>query len=232
MSFAVQALRLVVIRVLLPAALSLGAAGALFAAEPGGLPLPAPGTYNLDRIQRAPFSVVREESGFPHLLSSFTTGKITLLAFFYGQCSDPKGCPLAWSAFEAVREGIKADPALHGQVRLVFYSFDPLHDTPQTLQLFADLYKADAEIVPWHFITSWSDVFLESTLQSFGQEISAQTDALGEKRVVIDHLLKVFLLDRQGWVREIYTTAFLNPDVIIGDIQTLLLDESKNNLDN
>jgi cytochrome oxidase Cu insertion factor (SCO1/SenC/PrrC family) len=232
MNFALQALRSVVIGVLLPAALSLGAAGVLFAAESGGLPLPAPGTYNLDRIQRAPFSLVREGSGFPHLLSSFTTGNITLLGFFYGQCSDPKGCPLAWGAFEIVRERIKADPALHGQVRLVFFSFDPLHDTPQTLELFANRYKADAEIVPWHFITSWSDVFLRSTLQSFGQEISAQTDTLGEKRVVIDHLLKVFLIDREGWVREIYTSAFLNPDVLIGDIQTLLLEESKSNLAN
>ena len=132
-------------------------------------------------------------------------------------------------AFETVREKIKADPALHGQVRLVFYSFDPVHDTPETLQLFANRYKSDAEIVPWHFITSWSDVFLKSTLQSFGQEISAETDALGEKRVVIDHLLKVFLVDREGWVREIYTSAFLDPDVLMGDIQTLLLEESKNN---
>jgi protein SCO1 len=217
----------------MPAALILGAAGALSATQSGGLPLPAPGTYSLDRIQTVPFSVVREgKEKTPRLLSRYTTGKLTLLTFFYSQCADPQGCPLAWAAFEKVREGIKADPELHSQVRLVFFSFDPLHDTPETLQLFADLYAPDANVAPWYFITSWSNAFLEPTLRSFGQEISAQTDVAGEERVVIDHLVKVFLIDRQGWVREIYTTAFLDPEVILGDIQTLLLKESKTNLGN
>jgi cytochrome oxidase Cu insertion factor (SCO1/SenC/PrrC family) len=227
------ALRSLLLPALLPAALTLGAAGAVFAAESGGLPLPAPGTYELDRIQSVPFSLVREgKTERPRLLSSYTTGKITLLTFFYGQCADPQGCPLAWTAFEKVREAIKADPELHDQARLVFFSFDPQHDTPETLQLFADLYMADAKIAPWHFITSWSNTFLEPTLHSFGQEVSAETGSSGETRVVIDHLLKVFLIDCQGWVREIYTTAFLDPEVILGDVQTLLLEESKTNLGN
>jgi protein SCO1/2 len=227
------ALRSVLIPVVLPAALTLGAAGALSATQSGGLPLPAPGTYSLDRIQSVPFSVVREgKERYPQLLSRYTTGKLTLLTFFYSHCTDPQGCPLAWAAFEKVRERIKADPALYDQVRLVFFSFDPQHDTPETLQLFANLYAPDAKVAPWYFITSWSNAFLEPTLRSFGQEISAQTDAAGGERVVIDHLVKVFLIDRQGWVREIYTTAFLDPEVILGDIQTLLLEESKINLGN
>jgi len=114
------------------AALFSGSAGAASGAEPGGLPFPAPGTYKLDRIQRVPFSVVRDGPGLPHLLSAYTTGKITLLTFFYTLCTDPQGCPLAWNAFEAVREKIKADPVLHGKARLVFFSFDPVHETPKS----------------------------------------------------------------------------------------------------
>ena len=72
----------------------------------------------------------------PHLLSTYTTGKITLLTFFYTLCTDPQGCPLAWNAFESVREKIKADPVLHGKARLVFFSFDPVHDNGETLLLF------------------------------------------------------------------------------------------------
>jgi protein SCO1 len=94
------------------AALFTGAAGVASAAEPGGLPFPAPGTYKLDRIQRVRFSIVRDGPGLPHLLSTYATGKITLLTFFYTLCTDPQGCPLAWNAFEAVREKIKADPVL------------------------------------------------------------------------------------------------------------------------
>jgi protein SCO1/2 len=230
MIFVVQALRSITIQAFFVVALYMGAAGAPSAVEPGGLQLPAPGTYRLDQIQRVPFGIVREGTGFPRLLSSYTTGKITLLTFFYSQCTDPQGCPLAWNAFEAVREKIKADPQLHGKVRLVFFSFDPVHDSSETLQFLADSYKADGKIAPWHFIASWSNLLLEHTLQSFGQEISAQINAPGEPRVVINHLLKVFLIDRRGWVREIYTSAFLNPDVLIGDIKTLLLEESKSTL--
>lgn len=216
------------------AALFMGAATNLAsAAEVGTLPLPAPGTYHLDKIQRVPFSLVRVDDGFlPHLLSSYTTGKITLLTFFYSQCKDPQGCPLAWSAFEAVRDKIITDPALKGKVRLVFYSFDPAHDGPQTLQVFADSYKDHADIIPWYFITGWNDYFLSNTLKSFGQEISLDTDSLGQQRIVINHLLKVFLIDRSGWVREIYTSGFLYPDVVLGDIKTLNLEESHRNLGN
>jgi protein SCO1/2 len=219
------------IRCLAAAALFMGASGAAPGAEPGGVPFPAPGTYKLDRIQRVPFSIVRDGPGLPHLLSAYTTGKITLLTFFYTLCTDPQGCPLAWNAFEAVREKIKADPVLHGKARLVFFSFDPVHDNAEILDLFAESYKVDSAIIPWRFIGSWSNLFLEYTLRSFGQEISAQINASG-RRVVIDHLLKVFLIDREGWVREIYTSAFLDPDVLINDIKTLQLEESKNNLAN
>jgi hypothetical protein len=34
----------------------------------------------------------------------------------------------------------------------------------------------------------------------------------------------VFLIDRIGYVREIYTSAFLHPRSIVGDIQTLLME--------
>jgi cytochrome oxidase Cu insertion factor (SCO1/SenC/PrrC family) len=165
------------------------------------------------------------------LLSTYTTGKVTLLAFFYAHCRDPQGCPLAWGAFEQVREGIKADPKLHGQVRLVFYSFDPRHDVPETLQLFVEAYKPDAAVIPWHFITATSQYFLKLTLQVFGQEISVRTDGVGDQRVVIDHLLKVFLIDPDGWVREIYTTGYLDPEVLMNDIKTLALEENHNKID-
>jgi protein SCO1/2 len=220
------------IRRLAAAALLGGAAVSAWGATPGGLPFPAPGTYKLDKILRAPFGLVLDGPGLPHFLSTYTTGKITLLTFFYTQCVDPQGCPLAWSAFEAVRQKIKDDPELHGKVRLVFYSFDPVHDRPETLRVFAEGYKADEAIVPWLFIGSWSNNFLESALKGFGQEIATERKADGEKRIVIDHLLKVFLLDPQGWVREIYTSAFLDPVVLINDIKTLQLEESKESLAN
>jgi len=39
-------------------------------------------------------------------------------------------------------------------------------------------------------------------------------------------MLKVFLLDRQGQVREIYSAAFLHPEVILNDLRTLAMESA------
>jgi hypothetical protein len=39
------------------------------------------------------------------------------------------------------------------------------------------------------------------------------------------------LIDNQGFVREIYSNQSLDPAMILGDIKTLLLEESKANGD-
>ena len=50
-----------------------------------------------------------------------------------------------------------------------------------------------------------------------------QTEA--ENPANLTHMLKVFLIDRNGWVREIYTSSFLVPQVMVNDVQTLLLED-------
>jgi hypothetical protein len=40
----------------------------------------------------------------------------------------------------------------------------------------------------------------------------------------LSHVLKVFLIDPRGVVREIYSTAYLYPEVVIADIETLRLE--------
>jgi hypothetical protein len=47
----------------------------------------------------------------------------------------------------------------------------------------------------------------------------------GKPQRELAHLLKVFLIDAQGDVREIYTSNFLHPRSVLNDIETLLLEE-------
>ncbi|MGH6837725.1 MAG: SCO family protein [Methylocella sp.] len=204
------------------------AAVPLGAKESAGLP-PPPGSYTLDHIQRMPAGIVLEGTRFPRGLSRYTTGAITLFAFFYSYCADPNGCPLAWVAFEKMREEIIARPELHGRVRLVFMSLDPAHDTPEMLSGFARRYESSASIVPWHFLTTYSNLFLKPVLRDMGEEISIDRAASGGRGVVINHLLKVFLIDKQGFVREIYSNLSLDHAMILDDIETLLLEESNVN---
>jgi len=47
----------------------------------------------------------------------------------------------------------------------------------------------------------------------------------GRPRRELSHVLKVFLIDRAGDVREIYTSTFLYPRLVLNDIETLLMEE-------
>ncbi len=178
--------------------------------------LPPPGSYRLDHIQRVPQAIVLEGTRVPRLLSRYTQGAVTLLGFFYSSCADPNGCPLIWDAFEAVRKAVLARPALHYRVRLVFVSLDPKHDTPEALLGFARRYADSGQMVPWHFLTTYSYFFLDPLLRPMGEEILY--NARGQEGgAAINHLLKVFLIDKDGFVREIYSNQSLDPGAILAD---------------
>jgi hypothetical protein len=38
-------------------------------------------------------------------------------------------------------------------------------------------------------------------------------------------VLKVFLIDDAGFVREIYTSTFLHPQSVLNDIETLIMEQ-------
>ncbi len=185
---------------------------------------PKAGTYKLQKIQPAPSGWVLEDSVWiPRRLSSYTKDKITLFSFFYATCRDPEGCPKSWDAFNKVHEAIKKDPRLQNKVRLVFLSLDPKVDTPEMMSFFKT--SISTPQAPWSFLTTWNDTYLAPILNDLYVPASREFDDAGKPTDVINHLVKVFLIDKDSWVREIYTTSFLNPDVVLSDIGTLLLEE-------
>ena len=186
---------------------------------------PAPGSYALPPIQPAGDGWVLEGNWLPRRLSRYTHGALTLLSFTYTYCTDPIGCPLAYATFATVRRGVLADPLLRGQVRLVSLSFDPANDTPAAMQAYGGANARSSEL-PWHFLTTYSTLFLKPILDDFGQDVEIERDARGAPTRARAHMLKVFLLDRDGQVREIYSSAFMHPEVILNDLRTLALDSA------
>ena len=206
------------------APLALAAAVALFAAQPAvAAKLPAPGSYALARIQRAPDADMLDAAGGRLRLSQATSGAVTALAFFYAHCEDPTGCPVAWSVFESARKEASEDPLLKSRLRLVFVSLDPERDTPPVLKLLQESERSDAS-TPWLFLTAPSRGDLAPLLQAMGQDVAFDVDGKGAKTGAINHMLKVFLIDPEGWTREIYTVAFLTPENLLNDARTLALE--------
>ncbi|WEF32726.1 SCO family protein [Pseudoduganella chitinolytica] len=185
---------------------------------------PAPGSYRLEAIQAAPDGEVLAPDGAAGPLRRYTTGKVTLLSFMYTYCVDPVGCPLAFETFSKLRTRLLAKPAEARRVRFVSLSFDPTNDTPTALRHYAGPLASPTSALRWHFLTTRNVAALRPIIDGFGQDVAVTLDEQGRPTRLYNHLLKVFLIDGRGRVREIYTTAYLMPDVILNDIRTLLLE--------
>ena len=184
---------------------------------------PAPGTYTLHRIMAAPDGEVIGVDGRPQPLSRFTHDGITLLGFVYTSCADPEGCPLAYRVFDVLKQSLGERPDLRAQVRLVTLSFDPAHDTPTVMRRYAGSRLVDdGRGVRWYFLTTRSARALRPLLDGFGQDLRVTVDrGNGQPRRELTHVLKVFLIDPDGYVREIYNSTFLHPRTVLNDIETL-----------
>jgi len=186
------------------------------------IPLPA-GTYSLPAIQTVGDAVLLNEHAQPVHLRTFTAGKITLLTFFYTYCVDPLGCRFARETLTMLRDRILADRPLATDVRFVGISCDPLNDTPRALAEYGASIAEDNRF-EWRFLTAKSVPALLPVLEDLGQDVSVDIDAAGHPTRALHHMLKVFLIDPKGRVREIYSLAFIQPEVMLNDIRTLYLE--------
>lgn len=187
---------------------------------------PPAGSYRLEVIQRAPRGTVLDLDGKAGPLSPHVSGKISLLSFVYTYCVDPIGCPLAFQTFVDLRKRLLASPALARQVRFVSVSFDPTNDTPAAMRAYAGPLADPRSLLEWQFLTTRSVSELKPMIDDAGQDVSVTLNAQGKPTRLFNHLLKIFLIDAKGQVREIYTTAYLLPDVLFNDIKTLAMEAS------
>jgi cytochrome oxidase Cu insertion factor (SCO1/SenC/PrrC family) len=216
-------------RRLLPAAALLvaGVAGAHHpvpapVADPpaGAFGPPAPGSYELPAIPLAARGTVLDESGHAHDLARLTEGRITLLGLVYTHCTDPDGCPRATWAFSRVRSMLREDRALESRVRLASLSFDPRHDTPAVMADYASQVRGSEPGAEWRFLTTRSPAAAATILDALDQDVTRLSGSVD----AFQHTVKVYLFDPHGHVREIYSSAYLVPEMIVNDMRTLSLE--------
>jgi protein SCO1 len=184
---------------------------------------PPAGSYKLQKIQRVADALLLDSSGHAVKLSALTQSKITLLTFFYTYCVDPLGCPFAHTTLAALRDRVRGDRGLANRVRFVSVSLDPTHDTPEAIATYGKDFTVDPQF-DWRFLTARRVPDLLPILDDFGQDVSVDVDANGHATRTLHHMLKMFLIDAGGEVREIYTLSFLQPQVMFNDIKTLALE--------
>jgi len=186
---------------------------------------PAAGSYRLNVIQPAPDGLVVAADGRFRSLAEYTRGRVTLLSLIYTYCTEPTGCALAYETEVELKSRVVADRKLHGRVRFVSLSFDPVNDDYRSMQAYGGRNARGDGPLPWFFLAARNVKELRPILEGFDQEIEVERDRLGRPTRTISHMLKLFLIDRNGMVREIYSTAFLHPEAMLNDIKTLVMEE-------
>tara|TARA_E500000178_G_C17002363_1_gene746344 strand:- start:1458 stop:2162 length:705 start_codon:yes stop_codon:yes gene_type:complete len=187
---------------------------------------PESGTYTLPTYPKATNGNVINHKSEVKSLYQLYDNKITLLNFMYTTCTDINGCPLATAVFHKIQQKVSKDPELSKKIRLLSLSFDPKNDTPDVMKLYAT--GTEKQLVDWQFLTSSSPELLDPILRGYQQRIVKEYDENGNYIGSISHILRVFLIDQEKNVRNIYSVSFLHPDLLINDIKTLLDPKTKN----
>ena len=186
---------------------------------------PEPGSYTLPALGSAADGKVLDTQGNALTLHSLMGDKVVLLSFIYSTCSDVNGCPLATAVLHKIKNRLKKEPELAEKLRLVTLSFNPEHDTPEMMQHYAQ--ELQDKGVEWRFLTTQSEQDLQPILEHYKQNIQKVYDAQGQFTGTFSHILRVYLIDKNKQLRNIYSVAFLHPDTLINDIKTLLQAEPK-----
>ena len=183
---------------------------------------PPAGSYTLPDLGRAADGQVLDADGRPRALSEYLNdGKAVLLSFFYSTCTDINGCSLATAVLYNIQHTIQAQPLLRDRLRMLSLSFDPLYDTPEVIRLYGN---GLGRINHWQFLTTANWTALAPILDDYGQSVIRDVDDQGEPLPSFSHILRVFLIDPGRRIRNIYSVAFLHPELIINDIVTVLAD--------
>jgi cytochrome c peroxidase len=182
---------------------------------------PASGTYTLPVILSIADHPLIDSEGEKTSLFALKKDRIAVVAFIYTACSEVTGCPLSQAVLQNIDRALAQDAELAGKAILVSASFDPQRDTPERLRKVRGFYQPKTD---WPFVTTADEAELQPLLDDFGQTIQKLRYEDGQWSGLFRHVLKVYLLDRQNRVRNIYSVGFLNPPLVLNDIRTLAME--------
>jgi cytochrome oxidase Cu insertion factor (SCO1/SenC/PrrC family) len=193
-------------------------------ADAYAFPLAAPGSYRLPPIRPAADATLLDETGAERALHDLFDGRITVLAFIYTRCGDV--CPLASRGMADLQALAAHDADVAAELQLVTLSFDPAYDTPARMADYAaSLRRSDPAAPTWLFLTAPDEAAIRPVVEAYRQPVARKADpddAFGP----FSHLLRVFLIDGGGVVRNIYSADFLDPRLVLNDVRTLRLERA------
>jgi cytochrome oxidase Cu insertion factor (SCO1/SenC/PrrC family) len=184
---------------------------------------PVPGSYALPVVKLAADGDVLDSTGRLRL-REVTRDRITVLSFIYTRCAAAKACPYATGVLSQLHRLSSEDSALAKHMRLVSMSFDPANDTPQRMAVYSAWASGRASAAEWRFLTTRSRTELQPILEAYGQAVDKKRNP-NDPTGPLNHTLRVFLIDREGRIRNIYSSGTLDLRLVLAALKTLLLEE-------
>jgi len=178
---------------------------------------PAPGSYDLPVIRRVREHELLRSDGSTGPLLDLEPGQVAVVSFIYRNCADARGCPAVLSTLRRLDREIAAVPELAARVRLATASFDPGRDKPEKMQQLRELLEPRGD---WRFFTAAADAQVVPVLEDFDQDVLVLATEGGEAPIFA-HLVKLFLVDHEGAVRNVYNSSLLDWRLVLNDIKTL-----------
>lgn len=165
---------------------------------------------SLSVIGKAPEFTLLDTSGKTVRLADYH-GQVVLLAFVFTSC--PGVCPMISRQMALLQGALKESHLFGRQTSMLSVTVDPETDTAPVLAKYASTFGADPS--GWKF------------LREAPQKIKVTLKAYDEwtKRLPkgdLDHPARVYLIDPQGDIREIYSLAFFNEKQAHLDILALM----------
>lgn len=135
--------------------------------------------------QPVPDFVLTDQNRRRVALSQFS-GKVILINFIYTRCALPNFCLRISNNFGVLQRRLQ--PRMGKDLIFLTVTFDPVHDTPEALARYADIWHADPQ--NWRFLTgSSSDI--ARVCASFGVDFFPDEG-------LMDHSLHTAIIDPTG----------------------------------
>jgi len=172
-------------------------------------PAPAPAP-RLPLIKPAPDFALLDTFGRPARLSDLR-GHVVLISFIYTACSS--ACPLLTQRMALLQARLARSGLRRREAHFLSITVDPYRDSAEVLGRYAGRFGAGSG--GWRFLREAPER-LRPVLAAYDEWTRPQPD--GE----IDHPARLYLVDRKGNIREIYSLSFFDERQAFLDIRALL----------
>ena len=79
----------------------------------------------------------------------------------------------------------------------------------------------------WEFLTTKNENELQPILEGYGQYRKMFYNEDGDYAGTMSHILRVYLIDRDRRIRNIYSAGFLHVDTVMNDLRTLQMEPNQ-----